>query len=267
MSDPSGNPSSNQGISWLRISAEGVAIVVSILLAFGIQAWWEARSDRDLEQHLLGGIRADLALDVLDINSAMSVARARVAGADELLTLLSDADAGWIRPTPWVARTDAADPGELDRTQWLAEARTHYAVGSMSAQQALHMVSASGSIQSVDISDATFNEATASGQLHVIRDPDLRAAIAEYYFQAGRFGGTTDNRVESHMASFRGALADAGIPFTGSASDASVMGALQENANLLAELKNAREMATAQLVFHARVMTAAERVIGRLDSQ
>jgi len=28
-------------IPWLRVFVEGVVIVVSILLAFGLQAWWD----------------------------------------------------------------------------------------------------------------------------------------------------------------------------------------------------------------------------------
>jgi len=35
--------------SWARVLAEGSAIVVSILLAFGIQAWWEERQERTEE--------------------------------------------------------------------------------------------------------------------------------------------------------------------------------------------------------------------------
>jgi len=35
-----------RSVHWPRILAEGFAIVVSILLAFGIQAWWEGRQDR-----------------------------------------------------------------------------------------------------------------------------------------------------------------------------------------------------------------------------
>jgi len=36
-----------RSIPWPRILAERVAIVVSILLAFGIQAWWEGVQDRE----------------------------------------------------------------------------------------------------------------------------------------------------------------------------------------------------------------------------
>ena len=38
---------------WTRIFTEGSAIVVSILLAFWIQAWWESRQDRSHERVIL----------------------------------------------------------------------------------------------------------------------------------------------------------------------------------------------------------------------
>ncbi len=41
---------SSRTIPWPRILAEGGAIVVSILLAFAIDAWWQERSDRTREQ-------------------------------------------------------------------------------------------------------------------------------------------------------------------------------------------------------------------------
>jgi hypothetical protein len=37
--------SRNQPIPWTRIDAEGTAIVVSILFAFAIDAWWEGRRE------------------------------------------------------------------------------------------------------------------------------------------------------------------------------------------------------------------------------
>jgi hypothetical protein len=46
-------------VPWVRIIAEGAAIVVSILLAFGIQAWWEGRQERRVELDILSGLRSD----------------------------------------------------------------------------------------------------------------------------------------------------------------------------------------------------------------
>ena len=40
----------NQPVPWLRIGAESVAIVGSILLAFAIDAWWDTRVERAEEQ-------------------------------------------------------------------------------------------------------------------------------------------------------------------------------------------------------------------------
>jgi len=48
-----------RSIPWPRILAEGVAIVVSILLAFGIQAWWEGRQERQDEGEILVGLRTE----------------------------------------------------------------------------------------------------------------------------------------------------------------------------------------------------------------
>jgi len=49
----------SQTLPWKRLLAEAVAIVLSILLAFAIDAWWEDRSDRHAEQLLLQRLKAD----------------------------------------------------------------------------------------------------------------------------------------------------------------------------------------------------------------
>lgn len=43
----------NQRLPWLRIVAESAAIVLSILLAFAIDAWWDYRQDRAEEREIL----------------------------------------------------------------------------------------------------------------------------------------------------------------------------------------------------------------------
>ncbi len=58
-------------IPWKRISAEGVAIVISILLAFGIQAWWESRQNQAEEVEILAGLEQEFKenVDVLEVRS------------------------------------------------------------------------------------------------------------------------------------------------------------------------------------------------------
>lgn len=46
-------------IPWLRVLVEGVVIVASILLAFGIDAWWDRYQQRGEEQELLAGLESD----------------------------------------------------------------------------------------------------------------------------------------------------------------------------------------------------------------
>ncbi|MEM1145817.1 MAG: hypothetical protein AAGI88_24855 [Pseudomonadota bacterium] len=48
-----------QTLPWKRLVGEAVAIVLSILLAFAIDAWWEDRSDRHAEQLLLERLKDD----------------------------------------------------------------------------------------------------------------------------------------------------------------------------------------------------------------
>ena len=45
-------------IPWPRILAEGTAVVVSILLAFSIDAWWDERKERADEHQVLLGLKA-----------------------------------------------------------------------------------------------------------------------------------------------------------------------------------------------------------------
>jgi hypothetical protein len=51
--------SNTNNIPWPRISVEAVAVLVSILLAFAIDAWWEDRKERAFEQETLRGLKAE----------------------------------------------------------------------------------------------------------------------------------------------------------------------------------------------------------------
>jgi len=62
---------------WLRLALEGVAVVISILLAFGIDAWWENLREQREEQEILLGLQEeflqhrDWIATRLEMNSAM----------------------------------------------------------------------------------------------------------------------------------------------------------------------------------------------------
>jgi len=85
-----------QRVPWLRIFAEGVAIVVSILLALAMQAWWEARQHRSAELELLNGIRNDLVASRAEITRVLEGSER----AAEALQVFLASDARELRALP-----------------------------------------------------------------------------------------------------------------------------------------------------------------------
>jgi len=49
----------NRKIPWARFAAEGALVVVSILLAFSIDAWWDSRMDHARERALLENLAGE----------------------------------------------------------------------------------------------------------------------------------------------------------------------------------------------------------------
>jgi hypothetical protein len=249
-------------VNWRQAWGEALLIFLGVAVALLGQAWWEYRTDRELEAHLLTGIRGDLERDSSDIASAIGAAMGRAAGADYLLQRIGDPDAGVLHPTPW----DADRPGvRLQQSGWLDAARTRYEPESV--QQALYMIVAGGSMQRLDLSDPTFSEATASGQLNVIRDTDLRTRISDYYFDSGRFGSTTGSRVDAHWQHFRNVLAQAGLPAGGGGTDAEILTALRQSPSLVVEVENVRNNAIYQLGALDAVSASLRAVISSLDER
>jgi len=157
-------------VPWARIFAEGLAIVVSILLAFGIQAWWEERQERAVEKALLTGLVEDLRLDSADYEGFAAVHRARVAGADFLLSL------GGQEPL----RTLGADVSAEE----------------MTPGQAFRLMNRFARLETVRIS---YDQITAAGISDVISDPELRRMIAQYYAES-------DDRAD--VNNFQGGLSE-----------------------------------------------------------
>jgi len=103
----------SRDIQWGRVLIEGVAIVASILLAFGIEAGWAAEGERRLEreelervfdelagerQRIVGAerqqaIRASASLEVVALLKTRGTATATVAIPDSLLALLAGSPA------------------------------------------------------------------------------------------------------------------------------------------------------------------------------
>ena len=109
-------------LTWARVLAEGSAIVVSILLAFGIQAWWEERLERTAEAELLDRLHAEFMTNLARIDERefyqivllrgeelfMQIKDARKAGQETIM--VSGSTLRWFARAP----TYEADTPILD---------------------------------------------------------------------------------------------------------------------------------------------------------
>ena len=91
-------------IPWLRVFVEGTVIVVSILLAFGIDAWWQRQQDAERALEYVRALRADMQAAVLQLDSAIAASVGQQAATNRVLEL--------VRDTGPVA--DSSVSGEID---------------------------------------------------------------------------------------------------------------------------------------------------------
>ncbi|MEM7416491.1 MAG: hypothetical protein AAF389_13385 [Gemmatimonadota bacterium] len=91
-------------IPWARVALEGLVIVASILMAFGIDRWWERQEERGEIQAALGTLHADMVVIQDLIAGNLSAHRRARAASDELGRRTQEA----LR-----ARTTAAVPDSL----------------------------------------------------------------------------------------------------------------------------------------------------------
>ncbi len=133
-------------IPWLRVFVEGVVIVGSILLAFGLQAWWEGRQERAMEAEYLTRLVGDLHADTAELALAVRRWSAYEQSAQVVLSVL---------------RGDQqllGDPGAV-----------------------LAQVVVATHDRSPYMESATYEELRSSGGLHLIRDLAMRDAVVGYH--------------------------------------------------------------------------------------
>jgi len=132
-----------RGIPWTRLLAEGIIIVVSILLAFAIDAWWDAAQDRSREMSYLSQLATDLERTLENIERFGSIADNRDSANARLVSSYYQADA----------------PSADSLAGWL-----NRAIGYRVVQPRL------GTVEAL----------VSTGDLALIRDDSLRAAIPAY---------------------------------------------------------------------------------------
>lgn len=138
---------SRQSLNWLLL--EGIAIVLSILLAFWIDAWWQDRSDQNRITEYLSQVRADT-LDNQDrLTEALQLEKGQLAVMQEILAALRS-------PVPMTL--DSAEewtqlePGFL----WYSDPR---------------------------LLDGAITALVATGDINLVRNPQVKTALIKYLGQ------------------------------------------------------------------------------------
>ena len=167
----------SQRIPWNRLAAEGFVVVVSILLAFAIDAWWDGYQEDQREDRQLAAMRVEFSASSVAIDEVLEAIEQHAKGVDELMSLLKSANSDSVQV-----------PGQL----------LGYAIGWRTS----------------DVSTSTLDTLIASGDLNQLENENLRRDLAA--FPAFLLNVTEDELMamefaEGTMASFmaREGLAEA----------------------------------------------------------
>jgi len=131
-------------VPWMRIAAEGTAVVVSILLAFAIDAWWDDHNELLRERQILSTLLVELEQNRQVIDEATVIYEKSYRGA---LGIIDAIDA-----PPESVNADALVPLFRD----VLTGRTFH------------------------LESATYDGLIAAGELDLVRDDDLRATLAAW---------------------------------------------------------------------------------------
>lgn len=155
-------------VPWYRLAAEGFVVVVSILLAFSIDAWWDGHLEDRRENKQLAAMSEEFAASSVAIDEVLESIEKHAKGVEELISMLKSAEAESIQV-----------PGKL----------LGYAIGWRTS----------------DVSTSTLDTLIASGDLSLLENEALRRNLAG--FPAFLLNLTEDELMamefaESIMASF-----------------------------------------------------------------
>ena len=135
---------SNTGqAQWKRFLVEGGVILVSILVAFSIDAWWDSRIEQQREREQLISMLAEFRADLNGLDSVLSSIQGHAQIIDTQIALLSAAGDEPIRvPGPFLGSA----------ITW----------------------------RTLDVSTSALNALMASGDLNLLRNTELRASLAGF---------------------------------------------------------------------------------------
>ncbi len=128
-------------IPWNRILIEGAVIVVSILLAFSIDAWWNNRIEQQREREQLKSMRAEFQASLPGLDAVLTSVQGHAENVKSFIALLKAA-----------GDEPVLIPG--------------------------HLLGSAITWRTSDVSISTLDALMASGDLNLLRNVELRANLA-----------------------------------------------------------------------------------------
>lgn len=204
-------------------------------MALAVDDWAQARSDRELERHLLETMFIDADETAADLREAVRSAEARISAAALLLAAV-----GVETPVEPAAPSILDGPLPADRQtdigNWLVIV---------------------GYTQVFDPRTAGYDELMASGSLPVIRDPELRSAIIRHYSQLADFRESNQLFRDDGLA-LRNALESAGLAVGDWLPDEEVIRRMRASDRAQASLRRTLLRAREQPLIYPRIMAEVE---------
>ena len=139
----------DNAIAWRRVTLEGAVIVISILLAFAIDAWWEERNAREAELEQLVRVTQELEANTEWLQRKLAVIVTSIEGTEELIS--------WMGPEP------VNIPPDVFHGHW----PKFFSIGMYSIHR--------GAVQ----------DYLATGTARSSHDVAIRDAVSKWYFAAG----------------------------------------------------------------------------------
>lgn len=132
--------------NWFAVGLDFLIVVIGVFIGIQVANWNDLRVERDLEQRYLERLETAIAQDIIEHDDAVSLAEHRERRAVLLIDALAD--------------SSIAEEGPSDLFDAIQVAAYSY---------------------HPNISDEVYAEMVATGNARIIRDDELRDAIAEYY--------------------------------------------------------------------------------------
>lgn len=236
-----------QEIPWKRLSVEAAAIVTSILLAFAIDAWWDNRKERVLEQEALQDLRAEYE----DHKDDVSRANARhLTYVRAIETVLAGCQQGI-----WHSEEFSLDD----------------AIFALQVPETL------------DLGQGVRDTLINSGKLEILLDRDLRYELAEWDSVLDELVDDQQNGVEIVLGLIHPYLVRMGVPMSGPLSKAPgqqyssiSIRSLSDNSEIMTRLCSDQEFVSIVEIRHGYmvhtalefdgVISAIERILAKIEA-